>query len=73
MQQDELVPHINTKSLGALLPEEYRKSLEEQYLSHKEVMQNDKIFSILIMTCAKSGHTKLNTYFYCLKDILIKA
>ncbi|XP_017312074.1 tumor necrosis factor alpha-induced protein 2a isoform X2 [Ictalurus punctatus] len=37
LQQDDLVPHINTESLGALLPEEYRKSLEEQYLSHKEV------------------------------------
>lgn len=37
LQQDELVPHINTESLGALLPEEYRKPLEEQYLSHKEV------------------------------------
>ncbi|KAB5539794.1 hypothetical protein PHYPO_G00093260 [Pangasianodon hypophthalmus] len=37
LHQDELKPHINTESLGALLLEEDRKSLEEQYLSHKEV------------------------------------
>ncbi|MCI4389394.1 hypothetical protein PGIGA_G00097460 [Pangasianodon gigas] len=37
LHQDELKQHINTESLGALLLEEDRKSLEEQYLSHKEV------------------------------------
>ncbi|KAF7690220.1 tumor necrosis factor alpha-induced protein 2a isoform X1 [Silurus meridionalis] len=37
LQHSELKPHINTESLEALLPEKDLKSLEEQYLSHKEV------------------------------------
>ncbi|KAB5539795.1 hypothetical protein PHYPO_G00093270 [Pangasianodon hypophthalmus] len=36
LQQDELNSHITIESLGALLTEEDHKSLEEQYLSHKE-------------------------------------
>ncbi|KAK3516674.1 hypothetical protein QTP70_021989, partial [Hemibagrus guttatus] len=36
LNQDELNPHINPESLGALLPEEDYKVLEEQYLLHKE-------------------------------------
>uniref|UniRef100_A0A4W4F578 Tumor necrosis factor, alpha-induced protein 2b n=1 Tax=Electrophorus electricus TaxID=8005 RepID=A0A4W4F578_ELEEL len=36
LQQQELESHINSKSLGALLPEEDFRSLEEQYLSHTE-------------------------------------
>ncbi|XP_053345002.1 tumor necrosis factor alpha-induced protein 2a [Clarias gariepinus] len=36
LQQKELKPHINTETLGALLPGEDLKSLEEQYLSLKE-------------------------------------
>ncbi|XP_027005227.2 tumor necrosis factor alpha-induced protein 2-like [Tachysurus fulvidraco] len=37
LKQNELAPHIKTESLGALLTEEARKALEEQYLSHKEM------------------------------------
>ncbi|KAF5906537.1 tumor necrosis factor alpha-induced protein 2-like, partial [Clarias magur] len=37
LQQNELKPHINTESLGALFPGEELKSLEKQYLSLKEV------------------------------------
>ncbi|XP_060721015.1 exocyst complex component 3-like isoform X1 [Tachysurus vachellii] len=36
LKHDELNPHINTESLGDLLPEEDYKALEDQYLSHKE-------------------------------------
>ncbi|KAK3516675.1 hypothetical protein QTP70_021988 [Hemibagrus guttatus] len=36
LKQKELEPHINSESLGALIPEEDLKALEEQYLSHKE-------------------------------------
>ncbi|XP_076873073.1 tumor necrosis factor alpha-induced protein 2-like isoform X1 [Brachyhypopomus gauderio] len=36
MQQKELESHINSESLGALLPEETLRSLEEQYLSCTE-------------------------------------
>ncbi|KAK1795907.1 hypothetical protein P4O66_009019 [Electrophorus voltai] len=36
LQQQELESHINSKSLGALLPEEDFRSLEERYLSHTE-------------------------------------
>lgn len=41
LQHNELVPHINSESLEALLLEEDHKSLEEQYLLYKEVMQNN--------------------------------
>ncbi|TSK58100.1 Tumor necrosis factor alpha-induced protein 2 [Bagarius yarrelli] len=37
LQLNELKPHINAESLGALLPEEDRRALEEQYVSHKEM------------------------------------
>ncbi|MCJ8743656.1 hypothetical protein PDJAM_G00096710 [Pangasius djambal] len=50
LHQDELKPHINTESLGALLPEEDRtivRSLEEQYLSHKEVEVRTWLFNAL--------------------------
>ncbi|XP_062858259.1 tumor necrosis factor alpha-induced protein 2a isoform X2 [Trichomycterus rosablanca] len=36
LQQAELEPHINVKSLGSLLPEEQLASLHKQYLSHKQ-------------------------------------
>ncbi|XP_066533210.1 tumor necrosis factor alpha-induced protein 2-like isoform X2 [Hoplias malabaricus] len=36
LQQKELASHINSETLGPLLTEEDLKSLEEQYLSHKE-------------------------------------
>lgn len=69
MQDNELKPHINIESLGALLPEEDRTSLEERYLSHKEVRQNSR-FSVLIMMCTMSGHTELNRFYFLLSQRL---
>ncbi|KAG7316644.1 hypothetical protein KOW79_020185 [Hemibagrus wyckioides] len=37
LKHNKLEPHINSESLGALILEEDRKALEEQYLSHKEL------------------------------------
>lgn len=44
LKHKKLEPHINSESLGALIPEEDHKALEEQYLSYKEVMQNNSNF-----------------------------
>ncbi len=40
LKHKELEEHINSSSLGPLLPEEDLKRLEEQYFSYKEVIQN---------------------------------
>lgn len=40
LKHKELEEHINSSSLGPLLPEEDLKRLEEQYFSFKEVIQN---------------------------------
>uniref|UniRef100_A0AAR2IZX7 Tumor necrosis factor alpha-induced protein 2 n=1 Tax=Pygocentrus nattereri TaxID=42514 RepID=A0AAR2IZX7_PYGNA len=47
LQQKELQSHINSEALGPLLPTEGLKTLEEQYLSHKEAEVKTSLSSAL--------------------------
>ncbi|KAL6486253.1 hypothetical protein MHYP_G00056450 [Metynnis hypsauchen] len=47
LHQEELKSHINSEALDPLLPAEDLKSLEEQYLSHKENEVNTLLSNVL--------------------------
>lgn len=47
LKHKELEEHINSSSLGPLLPEEDLMRLEEQYFSYKEVSMTDVTASVV--------------------------
>ncbi|XP_058235094.1 exocyst complex component 3-like protein isoform X2 [Hemibagrus wyckioides] len=69
LNQDELNPHINTESLGALLPEEDSKALVEQYLLLKENEVKSWLSNALKLKEADWQANKkpelIDEYYYC--------